>query len=93
VRPRARDAPPHATARSAASAADVQANILAKSRYCSIQALARSNFGVAFMPVSIARAAGLRFVHTEDVPTCRQATKLLLEDEDCEIRVEDRVAL
>jgi DNA-binding transcriptional LysR family regulator len=37
-----------------------------------IQALVRANFGVAFMPVSIARAAGLSFVATEDVPIVRE---------------------
>ena len=37
-----------------------------------IQALVRSNFGVAFMPLSIARGAGLRFVHTADVPIVRE---------------------
>jgi LysR family hydrogen peroxide-inducible transcriptional activator len=42
-----------------------------------IQALVRSNFGVAFMPVSIARAAGLRFVHTEDVPIVREVQVLV----------------
>ncbi len=42
-----------------------------------IQALVRSNFGVAFMPVSIARAAGLRFVHTADVPIVREVGILM----------------
>jgi len=42
-----------------------------------IQALVRSNFGVAFMPVSIARAAGLHFVHTVDVPIVREVNVLI----------------
>jgi len=42
-----------------------------------IQALVRSNFGVAFMPVSIARAAGLRYVRTEDVPIVREVSLLV----------------
>jgi DNA-binding transcriptional LysR family regulator len=42
-----------------------------------IQALVRSNFGIAFMPVSIARAAGLRFVYTADVPIVRQVSILV----------------
>ncbi|MFL6678034.1 MAG: hypothetical protein ACJ8IK_06805, partial [Burkholderiaceae bacterium] len=42
-----------------------------------IQALVRANFGVAFMPVSIARAAGLRFVRTDDVPIVREVMVIL----------------
>ncbi len=42
-----------------------------------IQALVRANFGVAFMPVSIARAAGLAYVHTADVPIVRQVNVLV----------------
>ena len=42
-----------------------------------IQALVRSNFGIAFMPVSIARAAGLRFVYTADVPIVREVSILV----------------
>jgi DNA-binding transcriptional LysR family regulator len=37
-----------------------------------IQALVRANFGVAFMPESIARAAGLEYVRATDVPIVRQ---------------------
>ena len=36
-----------------------------------IQALVRANFGIAFMPVSIASAAGLGYVHTADEPIVR----------------------
>jgi DNA-binding transcriptional LysR family regulator len=42
-----------------------------------IQALVRANFGVAFMPVSIARAAGLGYVHTADVPIVREVNVLV----------------
>jgi LysR family transcriptional regulator, hydrogen peroxide-inducible genes activator len=42
-----------------------------------IQALVRANFGIAFMPVSIARAAGLAYVHTADVPIVRQVNVLV----------------
>ena len=42
-----------------------------------IQALVRSNFGVAFMPMSIARAAGLCFVRAEDVPIVREVNVLV----------------
>ena len=45
-----------------------------------IQALVRANFGVAFMPLSIARAAGLGYVHTADVPIVREV-KLLMQAE------------
>ncbi|MEO8807528.1 MAG: LysR family transcriptional regulator [Burkholderiaceae bacterium] len=41
-----------------------------------IQALVRANFGIAFMPQSIARAAGLGFVHTADVPIVREVSVL-----------------
>jgi DNA-binding transcriptional LysR family regulator len=37
-----------------------------------IQALVRANFGVAFMPVSIAQSAGLNFVTMADVPIVRE---------------------
>ena len=42
-----------------------------------IQALVRANFGVAFMPVSIARAAGLDHVRATDVPIARQVSVLV----------------
>lgn len=42
-----------------------------------IQAFVRANFGVAFMPVSIARAAGLAHVYTSDVPIVRQVNVLV----------------
>jgi DNA-binding transcriptional LysR family regulator len=42
-----------------------------------IQALVRANFGVAFMPVSIARGAGLAYVHTADVPIVREVVLLM----------------
>ena len=42
-----------------------------------IQALVRANFGVAFMPVSIAEAAGLAYVHTSDVPIVRGVSVLV----------------
>jgi len=41
-----------------------------------IQALVRANFGIAFMPLSIAAAAGLDHVHTTDVPIVRQVNVL-----------------
>jgi DNA-binding transcriptional LysR family regulator len=37
-----------------------------------IQALVRANFGVAFMPISIAQAAGLTYVTMSDVPIVRE---------------------
>jgi LysR family hydrogen peroxide-inducible transcriptional activator len=37
-----------------------------------VQALVRANFGVAFMPVSIARSAGLAFVYVTDVQIMRE---------------------
>ena len=37
-----------------------------------IQALVRANFGVAFMPMSIAVAAGLAYVTMTDVPIARE---------------------
>ncbi|HEY9107683.1 MAG TPA: LysR family transcriptional regulator [Roseateles sp.] len=43
-----------------------------------IQAFVRSNFGVAFMPQSIADAAGLLHVHTADCPIVREV-KLLMQ--------------
>ena len=42
-----------------------------------IQALVRANFGVAFMPISIARAAGLEYVYTTDVPIIREVSVLM----------------
>jgi len=42
-----------------------------------IQAFVRANFGVAFMPVSIAEGAGLSYVHTADVPIVRDVKALL----------------
>jgi LysR family transcriptional regulator, hydrogen peroxide-inducible genes activator len=42
-----------------------------------IQAMVRANFGVAFMPISIAKAAGLHFVHTADVPIVREVSVLM----------------
>ena len=41
-----------------------------------IQALVRANFGVAFMPISIALAAGLSYVTMSDVPIVRQVSVL-----------------
>jgi len=45
-----------------------------------IQAFVRSNFGVAFMPQSIADAAGLSHVLTADCPIVREV-KLLVQSE------------
>ena len=42
-----------------------------------IQALVRANFGIAFMPVSIAEAAGLAHVRTADVPIVREVSVLV----------------
>ena len=42
-----------------------------------IQAFVRANFGVAFMPVSIAEAAGLGYVHTADCPIVREVSVLV----------------
>ena len=42
-----------------------------------IQALVRANFGVAFMPRSIADGARLAYVHTADVPIVRDVAILL----------------
>ncbi|HSI61042.1 MAG TPA: LysR family transcriptional regulator substrate-binding protein, partial [Ideonella sp.] len=42
-----------------------------------IHAMVRANFGVAFMPVSIAEAAGLAYVHTEDCPIVREVNLLV----------------
>lgn len=47
-----------------------------------IQALVRANFGVAFMPVSIARAAGLAYVRTSDVPIVREVSVLVPAERD-----------
>jgi len=41
-----------------------------------IQALVRANFGVAFMPFSIAQAAGLAYVTMIDVPIVREVSVL-----------------
>ena len=41
-----------------------------------IQALVRANFGVAFMPVSIAEGAGLAYVRMSDAPIVRQISVL-----------------
>jgi len=45
-----------------------------------IQALVRANYGVAFMPASIAGAAGLASVRTGDVPIVREVSVLTLAD-------------
>lgn len=45
-----------------------------------IQALVAANFGVAFMPLSIAAAAGLAYVHTADVPIVRDVQLLTAAD-------------
>lgn len=45
-----------------------------------IQAFVRANFGVAFMPLSIARAAGLAHVRTADCPIAREVQVLRLAD-------------
>jgi len=45
-----------------------------------IQAFVRSNFGVAFMPVSIAEAARLAHVHTVDCPIVREVNVLMQAD-------------
>ena len=42
-----------------------------------IQAMVRANFGIAFMPISIAQAAGLDYVHTADVPIVREVAVLM----------------
>jgi len=42
-----------------------------------IQAFVRANFGVAFMPLSIAEAAGLGYVHSADVPIVREVSVLV----------------
>ena len=42
-----------------------------------IQALVRANFGIAFMPVSIAQGAGLGHVRTADVPIVREVSVLV----------------
>ena len=41
-----------------------------------IQAMVRANFGVAFMPVSIARSAGLKYVTLTDIPIVREVSVL-----------------
>ena len=45
-----------------------------------IQALVRANFGVAFMPITIARAAGLSYVTMTDVPIVREVSVLRQTD-------------
>lgn len=42
-----------------------------------IQAMVRANFGVAFMPVSIAESADLAYVHTTDVEIVREVSVLM----------------
>lgn len=42
-----------------------------------IQALVRANFGVAFMPISIAQAADLAYVTMTDVPIVREVSVLV----------------
>ena len=42
-----------------------------------IQAMVRANFGVAFMPISIARAAALNYVFTTDLPIVREVSVLM----------------
>lgn len=42
-----------------------------------IQAFVRANFGVAFMPVSIAESASLAYVHTGDCPIVREVNVLV----------------
>ncbi len=42
-----------------------------------IQALVRANFGVAFMPISIAKSAGLAYVYTSDVEIVREVSLLM----------------
>lgn len=41
-----------------------------------VQALVRANFGIAFMPLSIARSAGLAHVHTTDAQIVREVAVL-----------------
>jgi len=41
-----------------------------------IQAMVRANFGVAFMPISIARSAGLKYVTLTDIPIVREVSVL-----------------
>ena len=45
-----------------------------------IQAFVRSNFGIAFMPQSIADAAGMAHVRTSDCPIVREV-KVLVQAE------------
>ena len=47
-----------------------------------IQALVRANFGVAFMPMSIARAAELAYVLTTDLPIVREVSLLMLAEHE-----------
>ncbi len=42
-----------------------------------IQAMVRSNFGIAFMPESIAQSAGLAYAHTTDVEIAREVSVLM----------------
>lgn len=45
-----------------------------------IQAMVRANFGVAFMPVSIAQSADLAYVHITDVEIVREVSLLMHAD-------------
>jgi LysR family hydrogen peroxide-inducible transcriptional activator len=45
-----------------------------------IQAFVRANFGVAFMPTSIAEAASLTYVRSADVPIVREVSVVVLAD-------------
>ena len=47
-----------------------------------IQAMVRANFGVAFMPISIARAAKLDYVCTKDLPIVREVSVLMLAEHE-----------
>ena len=47
-----------------------------------IQAMVRANFGVAFMPISIARAAKLAYVFTDDLPIVREVSVLMLAERE-----------
>jgi LysR family hydrogen peroxide-inducible transcriptional activator len=60
---------------------DVELEVVQRSaREDWIQALVRANFGVAFMPRSIADAAGLSHVRTLDCPIVREVSALLAAD-------------
>ena len=59
-------------------ARDVALDVVQKSaREDWIQAFVRANFGVAFMPVSIAQVAHLDYVHTADCPIVREVGVLV----------------